>query len=192
MYLFGASGHAKVIMDILDASGKPIDALIDDNETINKLHGYDVLHGVLDASPIIVSIGNNEIRKKVVNKLTGHFGKAVHPTAIVSSSASVDEGTVVMQGAIIQADAVVGKHCIVNTGASVDHECVLENYVHVSPKATLCGNVMVGEGAWVGAGATIIPGVKVGAWAVIGAGAVVVRDVEAHTVVVGVPSKPIK
>ena len=110
MYLFGASGHAKVIMDILDAMGLPIDALIDDNETINELHGYDVQHGVVDASPIIVSIGNNAIRKKVVNKLTGHFGKAVHPTAIVSPSASVDEGTVVMQGAIIQADAVVGKH----------------------------------------------------------------------------------
>lgn len=192
MYLFGASGHAKVILDILEASEQRVEALIDDNENVRELQDYKVLHGVTDASPIIVSIGVNAIRKKVVGKLTGEFGTAVHPTAIVSPTATIDEGTVVMQGAIIQADARVGKHCIVNTGASVDHECALGDYVHISPHATLCGNVSVGEGTWIGAGATVIPGVKIGAWSIIGAGAVVLKDIPDGVVAVGNPCRVIR
>ena len=192
MYLYGASGHAKVIIDILEASNIEIEALIDDNQNINKLHTYRVLHGITNASPIIISIGANLIRKKIAEKLTGTFGLAIHPTAILSPTAKINVGTVVMQGAIIQSDTTIGKHCIINTRASVDHECIIEDFVHISPGAVLCGNVSVGEGTWIGAGATIAPGIKIGKWSIIGAGAVVVRDVEANTVVAGVPAKVIK
>jgi sugar O-acyltransferase (sialic acid O-acetyltransferase NeuD family) len=192
MYLFGASGHAKVIMDILTASGQKVDALIDDNEKVNELNGYKVLHGVTDASPIIVSIGVNAIRKKVVEKLTGEFGTAIHPSAIVSPSAKIGEGTVVMAGAIINADAVIGKHCIINTGASVDHECVIGDYCHIAPHATLCGQVHVGEGSMVGVGACVIPCKNIGSWCTIGAGAAVVKDIPDGATAVGVPAQVIK
>lgn len=192
MYLFGASGHAKVIMDILTASGQKVDALIDDNEKVNALNGYKVMHGVTDASPIIVSIGVNAIRKKVVEKLTGEFGTAIHPSAIVSPSAKIGEGTVVMAGAIINADAVIGKHCIINTGASVDHECVIGDYCHIAPHATLCGQVHVGEGSMVGVGACVIPCKNIGSWCTIGAGAAVVKDIPDGGTAVGVPAKVIK
>lgn len=192
MYLFGASGHAKVIMDILDAMGEKIQGLVDDNPNIEEIQGYPVFHQRTDLSPIIVSIGVNATRKKVVNKLNATFGQAIHPTAILSKSAQIEEGTVVMAGAIIQAEAHIGKHCIINTGASIDHECELGDYVHISPHATLCGNVSVGEGTWIGAGATVIQGIKIGKWAVIGAGAVVTKDIPDQVVAVGCPCKVIK
>ena len=162
MYLYGASGHAKVIIDILEVSGVRVDGLIDDNPNIDQLQGYPVRHTFTVESPFIISIGNNKIRKQVAERLQTAYGKAIHPSAILSPTAKIGDGTVVMQGAIIQADANVGKHCIINTGASVDHECVIGDYVHVSPHATLCGNVHVGEGSWIGAGTTIIPNLSVG------------------------------
>lgn len=192
MYLYGASGHAKVIIDILKASGIEVKGLVDDNLSINNLLGYSVLHAFTDLSPVIVSIGNNSLRKKIVDKLSGEFGKAIHPSAIVSDSVLIGDGTVVMQGAIIQSDAKIGKHCIINTGASVDHECIIDDFVHISPHSTLCGNVSVGEGAWVGAGTTIIPGVKIGKWAVIGAGSVVTKDIPDSVLAVGNRCKVIK
>lgn len=192
MYLFGASGHAKVIIDILKASGIEVKGLVDDNLQIDSLLGYPVTHGCTDLSPIIVSIGNNAIRKKVVEKLRGEFGIAIHPSVIVSDTVAIGEGTVVMQGAIIQSDATIGKHCIVNTGASIDHECVLADYVHISPHATLCGNVAVGEGTWIGAGAIVIPGVRIGKWAVIGAGTVVTKDIPDCVLAVGNRCKIVK
>lgn len=192
MYLYGASGHAKVIIDILNDSGIPVNGLIDDNESLESLMGYPVVHGLTDLSPVIVSIGNNPIRKKVVGKLTGTFGKAIHPTAILSPHATVGEGSVVMQGAIVQSGTTIGNHCIINTGASVDHECVIEDFVHVSPHACLCGGVTVGEGTHIGAGATVIPGIKIGRWSVIGAGSVVIRDVPDGVTVAGNPARLIR
>lgn len=192
MFLYGASGHAKVIIDILKANGMEIEGLLDDNPDVTELMGYKVLHGVNDVSSLIISIGNNRIRKMIAQRLETRFEKAVHPSAIMSPSAKVGDGTVVMQGAIVQACAEIGKHCIVNTGASVDHECVLEDYVHVSPHSTLCGNVHVGEGSWIGAGTTVIPGVKIGKWSVIGAGSVVVRDIPDGVVAYGNPCRIVR
>ena len=192
MYLFGASGHAKVIIDILNAQNVVIDGLVDDNSDVNELQGYLVKHCHSGLSPFIVSIGSNAIRKKVVEKLDVDFGKAIHPSAIVSPSATIDEGTVVMQGVIIQADVRIGKHCIINTGASVDHECVISDYVHISPHSTLCGNVKVGEGTWIGAGTTVLPGVKIGKWSVIGAGSVVAKNIPDGGLAIGNRCKIIK
>jgi sugar O-acyltransferase (sialic acid O-acetyltransferase NeuD family) len=192
MYLYGASGHAKVIIDILETSGVRVDGLIDDNPNINQLQGYPVRHTFTRESPFIISIGNNKIRKQVAERLQTSYGKAIHSSAILSPTAKIGDGTVVMQGAIIQADAKIGKHCIINTGASVDHECVIGDYVHVSPHATLCGNVHVGEGSWIGAGTTVIPNLSIGKWCVIGAGSVITENIPDHVLAFGNPCRIIR
>ena len=186
MYLYGASGHAKVLIDILKSRGIPVDGLIDDNLGIKELMGYPVSHGRLDFSPVIVSIGDNKTRKLVVDKLQGcSFGLAIHASAIVSLQAQIEEGTVVMPNAVINSCACVGKHCIINTSASVDHECIIQDYVHVSPNAALCGNVFIGEGTHVGAGVCVVPGVKIGKWSLIHAGSVVTRDIPDYCIAGG-------
>ncbi|GHA53411.1 acetyltransferase [Pontibacter akesuensis] len=196
MYLYGASGHAKVIIDILQGTGVAVEGLFDDNPDLKMLGGIQVL-GKLTAekqlhAPLLISIGNNSIRKRIARSLKVEFKQAIDKTAILSPSARIGAGTVVMQGAILQADVEVGKHAIINTGAKVDHDCVVGDFAHISPGAILCGNVSVGEGTWVGAGAVVIPGVKIGKWCRIGAGAVVIRDLPDNVVAVGNPSKIIK
>ena len=42
MILYGASGHAKVIIDILEANGQKIDFIVDDNPALTELLGYEV------------------------------------------------------------------------------------------------------------------------------------------------------
>lgn len=69
MYLYGASGHAKVIIDILRANNERIEALFDDNEAIHSLLNYPVLHSSEVRGPLIISIGNNSIRKKVAENV---------------------------------------------------------------------------------------------------------------------------
>lgn len=48
--------------------------------------------------------------------------------------------------------------------------------------------VVIGSDCWIGAGARILGGVEIGDRAVVGAGSVVTKNVEAETVVAGVPA----
>lgn len=194
--LYGAGGHAKVIRDIVEACGMTVAGIVDDNPSINRFMEMEVLHHTATlSSPVIVSIGINGTRKKVVERLMKQnltFGKAIHPKAIVSPYATVNEGSVVMQGAILQSGVQVGKHVIVNTGASIDHDCILADYTHVSPHATLCGEVTIEEGSWIGAGSVVIQGVHIGKNVVIGAGSVVCKDIPDHVIAYGNPCKVIR
>lgn len=190
MILYGASGHGKVIIDILESLGVKIDYVVDDNPAAHELLGYEVRRnqGVYDEA--IISIGNCQIRKKVVSELkVGKYVTAIHPSAIISPRATIDDGTVVMHGAIVLTCAQVGKHCIINTGASVDHDCKIGDFVHVAPHATVAGGVEIGECTWIGAGAVVKQYIKIGANCMIGAGAVVVKDVPDNTTVAGVPAR---
>ena len=189
IYLYGASGHGKVIKDILEAQGKNVDGFIDDNKKDPCFCERPVLKKADGLSPMIISIGDNRQRKEKAESLHCLFVKAEHPSAIISPSATIGEGTVVMPGVIINADAVIGKHCIINTGASIDHECVIGDYCHIAPHASLCGLVHVGEGTLIGVGASVKPEVHIGEWCTVGAGAAVVKDVSDHETVVGVPAK---
>lgn len=181
MYLFGASGHGKVIKEIVESQGKKIIAFVDDNISMESIDGIPVIHKSKDCSPIIVSIGNNRIRRKIVEQLQTtnpriHFSIAIHPSAVVSSSAKIGKGTVIMAGVVINANAVIGEHCIINTGASVDHDCVIENFCHIAPGVHVSGSTQVGEGSWVGVGSCVIQGIHIGKNCFIGAGSVVVKD----------------
>lgn len=189
--LFGASGHARVIMDIIEAQGDNVGALYDDAPHSAEIHGRPIYRAdeLMVKGPMIISIGSNKVRKVISQRYQIPFASAVHPGAIISKKAKIGLGTVVMQGAIVQTDAIIGEHCIINTGASVDHECHIGDFVHISPHATLCGNVHVGEGSWIGAGTVIIPGIKIGKWCTIGAGSVVVRDIPDGATAYGNPAR---
>lgn len=193
MWLYGASGHGKVIKDILEAQGRKVDGFIDDDASVNELSDLPVLHSAEKADEMIVSIGVNATRKKVVEKLHCKIGAAaIHPSAIISKTVEIGEGSVAMAGAIINADAKIGQHCIVNTGATIDHECQIGDYAHIAPGVNLCGQVHVGEGALIGAGSCVIPCVKIGKWCVIGAGSVVVSDIPDGYLAYGNPCKLVR
>ena len=52
--------------------------------------------------------------------------------------------------------------------------------------------IQIGNGAWLGARCTVLPGITVGEGAVVAAAAVVTKDVPPHTLVGGVPAKPLR
>lgn len=189
--LFGASGHSRVVMDIICSQGNSVCCLYDDSPHYESIHQVPIFNASESVilGPLIISIGNNKIRKLISERYSVDYAIAVHPSAILSPYSKIGEGSVVMQGVILQSDVTIGKHCIINTGASVDHECVIGNFVHISPHATLCGNVKVGEGSWIGAGSVVIPGVKIGKWCTIGAGSIVIRDIPDNSVAFGNPCK---
>lgn len=193
VYLYGASGHAKVVMDIAQKAYYNVPCLIDDNPNVNELAGLPVVHSAEGLSPIIVTIGDCQIRRKIVEELgEREFLTVIHPAAVKAESVKLGFGTVVMAGAILNPFASVGNHCIINTGASIDHDCIIHDFVHIAPHSTLCGEVEIGEGTWVGAGTTIKQGIHIGENCFIGAGAVVVKDIPDESLCYGNPARVVR
>jgi sugar O-acyltransferase (sialic acid O-acetyltransferase NeuD family) len=194
--LYGASGHAKVIIEILESYGIIIEEIYDDNPEKRTLLDYKVIPPPVNINLLkaqyVICIGDNSTRKKISEKLNSSFISIFHKGASISKRSTIGEGTVVMGGAQINSDSRIGKHVIINTSASIDHDCYLDDFVHISPNATLSGGVNVGQGAHIGSGAVVIPGIKIGKWATIGAGTVVINDIPDFAVVVGNPGKIIK
>lgn len=196
--VYGAGGHAQVVIDVMQANGIGVRHMYNDSPGNQHPASRNVLPGIrvvgpddfpdLDV-PLILAVGINGERAELARVLDADFGTAVHPTAIVAPSARIGEGTVVLHGSMIQPNATIGRHALINTGASVDHDCVIGDYAHISPQVALSGHVSVGEGTHVGVGAVVIPTISIGRWCKVGAGTVVIRDVPDHCTVVGNPAR---
>ncbi|MCM3650425.1 acetyltransferase [Metabacillus litoralis] len=200
--IIGNGGHSKVVKDII-LSNKNLhivgylddkfeDYLIEDETFYGPISAYQFLIDKFDEIKFITAIGHNPTRKQIVNKMNLEedlYMTPIHPSAIISPSARIGKGTVIMANAVINADAVIGDHVIVNTGSIIEHDNRVNDFTHVSPNATLAGCVQLGEGVHIGAGATLIPNVKIGDWSTIGAGATVINSIPANTTAVGIPAK---
>lgn len=208
--LWGSSGHAKVLANLIAQKHGKIVALFDnDPASISVVDGVPLYIGEAGfkqwlgetTNPAnvsgLVAIGGSRGKDRLeIQELFRKHGirlaPVVHAQAFVCPSATLGEGTQVLAHALVASDAVVGKACILNHKSSVDHECVIGDGVHLAPGAILCGCVEVGDYAMIGAGAVVLPRVKIGKGAIIGAGAVVTQDIPDGVVAHGSPAKVVR
>ena len=197
--IIGASGHGKVVADIIQKSGDRVVGFLDDNPDIGATFiGFPVLGCVGDYKKyqeqdrqFVIAIGNAEIRERIAQKLSGvHWYAAIHPTAAISGiDVEIGAGTVVMANAVINTGAKIGKHCIINSNAVVEHDNCIDDFVHISVGAKLAGTVSVGKSSWIGIGATVSNNVNICGNCMIGAGAVVIKDIGDVGTYVGIPAE---
>jgi acetyltransferase EpsM len=117
---------------------------------------------------------------------------AIHPAAVIASTAQVGPGCIVNAQAVIQPFAVVGRGVMVHAHVTIEHDAVVGDFANLAPGAQLAGWVHVEDRATVFTGASVIPGVRVGRGAVVGAGAAVTKDVPPEAIVVGVPARVVQ
>ena len=120
------------------------------------------------------------------------FDSLVHPSAVVASSALLDEGVIVNAGSVIASLVRLGEFSLVNRGATIGHDAQVGAFANIGPGANLASSVRVGRAAAVGIGATVIEGLAIGEGALVAAGSVVTREVAPGMVVAGVPARPVK
>ncbi|MDQ0063382.1 acetyltransferase [Paenibacillus harenae] len=203
--VYGAGGHAKVVIDVIEKAGiYRIAGLLDGNKPVGtNAYGYSVLgdesyilsddniHG------IIVAIGDNWLRAKIVHAIRAIkpecvFITAIHPQATVARGAVIGEGTVLMAGAVVNSDTIIGSHCVLNTISSVDHDSRLDDYVTMAPHAATGGGVRIESYCTISIGASLIHSVTVHEHTVIGAGATVLSAIESYSVAYGTPARVVR
>jgi UDP-perosamine 4-acetyltransferase len=201
-----ADGHAKVVLEILQAAGDvEVVGFVDDDPAKQDcpIRGLPVL-GTTDAIPrlqaecgieaAIVAIGDNPGRRALAAKarrLGLAIINAIHPTVHLDSEVKLGTGCVLCQGAIVVTGTTIGNCVNIHTGATIDHDNTIGDGANLGPGVHTAGRCRIEEDAFLGTGAVLIPDIVVGRGAVVGAGAVVIRNVPPGDRVVGVPAKSI-
>ncbi|MBN1920162.1 MAG: acetyltransferase [Anaerolineae bacterium] len=207
LIIWGASGHAMVVADIVRLQGQyQIFGFLDNispERHGTRFCGAQILGGEeqLDRflnqgiNRILLGFGDCNARWKLTIELQSRgfsLPVAVHPRATVAGDVDLGPGTVIAAGAVVNPGSRISRSVIVNTSASVDHECVIADAAHICPGVHLAGRVRVGVATHVGIGATVIERISIGSGSVIGAGSVVVDDIPDGVVAYGAPAKVVR
>lgn len=198
--IFGAGGHAKAVMEMVNAQGKyEIFGIIDDNPALTgtTVLGLPVigtreqLTGLIEQDVRLSANGvggiiNIGLRVKIFELLSDIgfvFPVLQHPRASVEPSAQISEGVQIFANAYVGSSAILHQRCMINTGAIVSHDCEIGAYTHIAPGTLLAGQVTVGEKTLIGMGVSTAIGISIGDGARIGNGAILLADVPARAIV---------
>lgn len=205
--IWGATGQAIVLEELLTATPIKITTFFENNEAIQSpietvpIYYYEAgferwLSTIAEPSQYyyLVAIGGNngDIRAKIGAMFKKGGLKpytAIHRTAFVAGNAVIGECAQILANSNVCARVKIGKYCILNTASSVDHECIIGDNVHVGPGAKLAGCITVGDNSFIGTNATVLPRIIIGKNVIIGAGAVVTKNVPDNAVIVGNPGR---
>lgn len=203
VYIAGAGGHAKVVIDIFKEQGVEILGLLDDDNSLHKTEvlgikvsgGLDWLEKVSkDDHKVNISVGTPSTRAKLYDEIANKgfdFISAVHPKAVISTGAIYGSGCIINAGVVIHPAVNIGENVIIGINATISHDVRIGSHVHISPGVHVTGEAQIGSEVDLGVGSVILPGVNVGNNAVVGAGAVVLEDVREGATVVGVPAREV-
>jgi len=142
----------------------------------------------------IVGIGDNEIRKKFIEKLLIEKFKVVNLISKLSNitNSKVGLGSIILNQVFLNANCSLGKGVIVNNNVYIGHDCTIDDYSQISPKVSIAGNVRIGQSTSVGMASTIIENLKINGNVIIGAASLVLKDLNEPGTYVGSPVKKIK
>lgn len=208
LIIVGASGHAKVIIDVFEQMGNyQILGLFDDRFSKGeKVLGYELLGNTESISnflskhegvKVFIAIGDNWTRSKVKHRLEQDvpeisWANAIHPGSHTGKATVLGKGIAVLAGAVINSQAKIGDFAIMGSNCNLDHDSHLGVFASLAPGSTVGGNVQIGKYAAIGLGANIINGLSIGDHTVIGAGATVLQNFGDYLIAYGSPAKIVR
>ena len=200
LVLVGFGGHAKSIVDSIEAAGIYHIAGYTDPKSRCEYHGYKCLgtdddlawlfqNGIRKAVVSVGYLGKGNLRNRLYEKLkqVGYQLPAIiDPSAVIGKDVKIGEGTYIGKRAVLNAGTQIGKMSIINTGAIVEHESKVGEFTHIAVGSVLCGSVSVGRKCLIGAGAVVIQEIEIEDEAVIGAGSVILGHIKRAETVYGI------
>ena len=197
--ILGAGGHSLSVLDMLKRSDCRVVALIDPHCIDARKFGLPVLKKVEDLPEersclFVLGMGDNWTRQRVLHSLLERVGPERLPsvvcrTALVSGSAVLEPGVVIMSGSYVGPGSSLGQGALVNTRAVIEHETLMSECASVAPGVIVGGRCSIGLRSAVGIGSTLRESVNVGGDTVVGSASYVHSDLPDRVVAFGVPAR---
>tara|TARA_B100001175_G_scaffold173947_1_gene147638 strand:- start:9749 stop:10405 length:657 start_codon:yes stop_codon:yes gene_type:complete len=179
LIIIGASGHAAEAIDYINFininSINPkynIVGLVDNTEHYYKHYGFKYkflgnanAHVVDNKIHYVIGIGDINIRKKVIDeyiKKGAKFETIIHPTALVSKTAKIGNGSLISHNVSIGPMAKIGKFCVLNSRSTIGHDSEMGDNNFISPNVVLGGFSKLGNNNMLGTNSCLTPKIIVG------------------------------
>ena len=160
LLILGAGGFGHMIQETAKLLGYEkavfLDDAVRDPDVVGKCCDYESFLGQYDTA--VAALGDNNMRLHWTEKLmeAGYDVPAIiHPSAVVSRSASVGKGSFIMQRAIVNTHTVVEHGVLINSGAVVDHDSYVERGAHIGLGSVVKANCRIASKVKVEAGEVI-------------------------------------
>jgi sugar O-acyltransferase (sialic acid O-acetyltransferase NeuD family) len=205
--IIGASFLGRSAKEIFEINGNVVYGFLDDNKNLHnsEIDNVTVLGKTDDDGflkligkkcDVFVAADDNKLRKSLVKMLQEVRNvqpvNAVHPSAIIASSASIGHGNLVDMNTVVGAGAEIGHHCIIHAHTVIGAEAKIGDYVQLGAGSIVNAGATIEEEAFIGSGVVVISGITVGKGARVGAGSVVISPVKAGETVFGNPAQKVK
>jgi len=205
LYIIGAGSYGEAILELTYNCGFKVTGFYDDNEKKKGMTilgvpvlgtANDLFKQQIDNKYFAVAIGNNNIRRDILEKIRlkgGNTPSLIHSSAGISPYAEIGRGVYIHPKSVIWTRVIIEDDCIISPLSLIAHHSVMKRGSFVSSSSAIGANIIIEENAFIGIGSTIMTGVKkIGKNSIVGAGSVVIKNVPSNSVVAGVPAKIIK
>ena len=193
-FIFGAGGHANVIASELSQGVLFVVPVVNGENQISEDQFFKSIIQNKNHD-IYIGIGDNNIRRKIFNKLQRLdviIATFISTNAFISSDAVVGEGAVLCSGSVVGSKAIVGCNTIINTLSSLDHNCSLGDHSQITSGVILGGSVNIGKNCFLGIRCTALPNLTIGHDVIVMAGSLVTKSIQDKVVVGGSPARIVK
>jgi sugar O-acyltransferase (sialic acid O-acetyltransferase NeuD family) len=160
-----------------------------------KRINFETFKSFKDNYEFVIAVGEPSIREKLFNKLIENdctLTILIDPTAIISSTAHINKGTIVCEFSTIHTGVVLGQNTLIQPFCDLGHDIKVGNHSVLSTHCAPGGYVIFGERVFIGMQSSILELLTIGNDAIVGMGSVVYRDVLAGTTVLGNPARVTK
>ncbi len=145
---------------------------------------------------LLIGIGYKHLQAKAALydrfSATIPFGKIIHSSCWIDSTAKIGPGAVIYPRCIIDKKAVIEAGALLNLGCTVSHDSVVGKHSFLSPNVAVAGFTSIGERCIIGVNSTIIDSIAIADDVRLGGGAVVIKNITASGLYAGNPAKFIK
>jgi acetyltransferase EpsM len=178
LIIIGCGSHASELVGYIEYINKNsaikqfnIVGLIDD-KIINYQHyayKYDFIgpisdHIIIPEVHYLMGIGNLLIRTKVLDAFKAQkaqFTGIIHPTALISDSAEIGEGTIISHNVSVGPKAKIGAFNVINSRCTIGHDTKMGNNNFLSPQVVLGGYSKLGKNNFLGTNSCVLPEVEI-------------------------------